>query len=154
MFPTTCRTTSSLASVWPLRTMDFSSCERIGHMESFMRLHTSVVRTSKEAESPAQKMFTECRILIKPSSGRPDTIPTTRFHVPASIMASSLFSKYHQTLPPNGPQSLRQVYIRSNFHQTTFNLAVGFARPSRDLAIYAHTRRRSILPLLAPTLVA
>ena len=97
VFPTTCRTTSScLASIRPLRTTDFSFGGRIGHMESFMRLHTSVVRTSKEAESPAQKMFTEYRILIKPSSGRPDTLPTTRFHVPASIVAPSIFSECHQ----------------------------------------------------------
>lgn len=73
MFPTTCRTTSScLASIRPLRTMDFSSCERVGHMESFqtMRIHMSVARTSMKAESSVKEMFTRCRILIKPSSGR------------------------------------------------------------------------------------
>lgn len=96
MFPTTCRTTSFLASIRPLRTMDFSSCEKIGHMGSFMRLHTSIARSSKEAESPEQEMFTKCRTLIERPNARPDTTPTTRFHVPASIMASSIFSVYHQ----------------------------------------------------------
>jgi hypothetical protein len=155
MFLTTCRTTSScLASIRPLRTTDFSFGGRIGHMESFMRSHTSVVRTSKEAESPIEEMFTRCKIPIEPSSGRPGAIPTTRFHVPASIMASSFFLRIPSSLPHDGLQSPRQVYIRSNIHPATIHLAVGFARPSRDLATYAHTRRGPILPLFAVTLVA
>jgi hypothetical protein len=139
---TTCCTTCCVTSIGPLRTKDFSS-ERIGHMESFqtMRQHVTVAWISKQAYISVVSVTYECRILTGSMSGRPDTIPTTRFHVPASISASSVFSKCHRVCLtmfyiPIDSSTYAQVLI----WPTSILLSNSLVQ-SRDCTI--HTRQQS-----------
>jgi hypothetical protein len=84
---------------------------------------------SKEADIPVSHVTFECRTLTESLSGRPETIPTTRFHVPASIMAPSLFSKVPSGLHRYALRTLRQFYVRSSTHLANHHLVIGFARP-------------------------
>jgi hypothetical protein len=146
---TTCRTASCMASLGPLRTMDFSSFERTAHMESFQntKLHVTFAWMSKEADVPVVYVTIECRTLTKLLNGRPDTIPTTRFHVPASIMASSILSKCHQVC-------ITMLYV----HFDNYTYAQVLVRPTsilpsdslvqgRDWTIHTNTRQQSSPPL-------
>ena len=146
---TTCRTASCMASLGPLRTMDFSSFERIGHMESVqtMRLHVMIAWLSKAEDIPVVCVASEMQNTDEPFSGRPDTIPTTRFHVPASIMASSILSKCHQVC-------ITMLYV----HFDNYTYAQVLVRPTsilpsdslvqgRDWTIHTNTRQQSSPPL-------
>jgi len=64
-----------------------------------MPLHVTVAWASKDADTTVVCVTSGMWNTDEPFSGRPDTIPTTRFHIPASMMASILFSKYHQVHP-------------------------------------------------------